>query len=222
MSAPDVAVIPREAKVTGNDRVVGDSVVRFDAVERFAHWASSLLVLVAVATGMVLYIAPLAAAVGNRATVKDIHVISGLAAFVPIVVAVSGRWGRGLRRDIARFSNWHRDDVRWFSPRRRRNCDTGKFNGGQKLNAVLAASGLVVMAVSGSIMKWFGPFPLEWRTGATFVHDWVSFGLWILIAGHVAKAVSTPGALRGMITGRVPVAEAEAKPRWWATLTRRD
>lgn len=206
--------------VTGNDRIDGDDVVRFDAVERSVHWISSTLVLVAVATGMILYVAPLAAAVGHRELVKNFHVVAGLAALVPVVVALAGPWGRGLRRDLSRFANWHRDDVRWFSPRLRDRCDTGKFNGGQKLNAVLAASGLVVMALSGSVMKWFGPFPLQWRTGATFVHDWVSFGLWFLILGHVAKAVSTPGALRGMITGRVPVDHARARPRWWASLLR--
>lgn len=206
--------------VTVTDRIEGDRIVRFDGVERSVHWLSSSLVLVAVATGLVLYVAPLAAAVGNRELVKNVHVISGLAAFVPVVVALVGPWGRGLRRDVSRFSNWHRDDVRWFSRRLRDRSDTGKFNGGQKLNAVLVASGLVVMAISGSVMKWFAPFPLSWRSGATFVHDWVSFGLWVLIAVHIAKALSTPGALRGMVTGTVPASDAEAKPRWWASVSR--
>lgn len=206
---------------TVTDQVSGDRIVRFDAVERSVHWVSSSLVLVTVATGLVLYVAPLAAAVGNRELVKNVHVIAGLAAFVPVVAALAGPWGRGLRRDVSRFANWHRDDVRWFSPRWRDRCDTGKFNGGQKLNAVLVAAGLVVMAMSGAVMKWFAPFPLSWRSGATFVHDWVSFGLWILIAVHVVKAVATPGALRGMVTGTVPVSDARAKSRWWASVSRR-
>lgn len=203
-----------------NDRVVGDAVVRFDGVERAVHWVSATLVLVAVATGMILYVRPLAVAVGRRELVKDVHVISGLASLVPFVVAMAGPWSRGLRRDVGRFANWHRDDTRWFRRSHRHRAETGKFNGGQKLNAVLAASGLVVMAMTGSIMKWFSPFPLEWRSGATVVHDWVSFGLWVLIFGHVFMAVVTRGAIRGMVTGRVPRAEAESRPRWWAAIRR--
>lgn len=203
----------------GNDRINGDGVVRFDGVERAVHWTSSLLVLSAVATGMILYVAPLATAVGNRELVKNIHVISGLAAFVPVLVGLAGPWSRGFRRDVHRFSAWHRDDVSWFSRHKRELAETGKFNGGQKLNAVLASSGLIVMALSGSIMKWFGPFPLSWRSGATFVHDWVSFGLWVLIGAHIFMAFATRGAIRGMATGRVGIDDARSRPRWWATLS---
>lgn len=213
-----VAVAPDPA--AANDRIVGEAVVRFDGVERVVHWLSALLVLAAVATGMILYVRPLAVAVGRRELIKDIHVISGLASLIPFLVAMAGPWSRGLRRDVSRFANWHRDDTRWFRRSLRPRSETGKFNGGQKLNAVLAASGLVVMTISGSIMKWFGPFPLEWRTGATFVHDWVSFGLWILIFGHVFMAVITRGAIRGIWTGRVPIADAQSRPRWWVTIDR--
>ena len=40
------------------------------------------------------------------------------------------------------------------------------------------------------MMKWFSPFPDDWRTGATFVHDWVAIGLFISVTIHIAKAVS--------------------------------
>lgn len=198
-----------------NDILVGDEIVRFDGVERAVHWLSALLILIAVATGMILYIRPLAIAVGRRELIKDIHVYAGLASLVPFAVAMVGPWSRGLRRDVERFGTWHVDDKRWFRRALRHRSETGKFNGGQKVNAVLVGAGLIVMAMTGSIMKWFGPFPLEWRTGATFVHDWVSFGLWVLIFGHVFMALITRGAIRGIVTGRVPRADAESRPRWW-------
>ncbi len=212
---------PRRHARGENDTVEGQHVVRFDRPERVLHWVSATAVLIAVATGAVLYVEPLAVAVGRRELVKNLHVIAGFAAVVPFLVVMSGPWRAGLQRDVQRFSLWHDDDVRFLRRKTRPGSETGKFNGGQKLNAVLMSSALAVMAMTGSIMKWFGPFPLEWRSGATFVHDWVSFGLWFLIPAHIIKAIITPGAVTGMWTGWVRRAEAEARPRWWASVTDR-
>ncbi len=201
-----------------NDRLVGDAVIRFDRSERILHWVSATAVLVAVATGASLYVRPLAVAIGRRELVKDIHVIAGFAAVVPFLLVMAGPWSRGLQRDVHRIANWHDDDVRWFRRRFRSRSETGKFNGGQKLNAVLLSGALVVMLMSGSVMKWFAPFPLEWRSGATFVHDYVSFGLWFLVPAHILKAFITPGAISGMWTGWVSRDEASSRPRWWAEI----
>lgn len=194
------------------------TVVRFDRTERVVHWVTAAAVLLAIATGLVLYVRPLAVAVGRRDLVRDVHVVAGFASVVPTLVAAGLPWGAALRRDAHRMAVWHDDDLRWFRRGQRAASVTGKFSGGQKLNAVLMAAGLVVTAMTGSVMRWFGPFPLSWRTGATFVHDWVSFGLWILVGAHIVKAITTPGALRGMWTGRVDRAEAEHRPRWWASI----
>ena len=53
------------------------------------------------------------------------------------------------------------------------------------------------MLGTGSIMKWFEPFPLDWRTGATFVHDWFALGIWIAVVGHILFALRDPDALGG-------------------------
>jgi formate dehydrogenase subunit gamma len=60
------------------------------------------------------------------------------------------------------------------------------------------------MLGTGSIMKWFSRFPVDWRTGATFVHDWTAIGLFVLITVHIAKGLSDPVARGGMLTGKVP------------------
>ncbi len=194
------------------------TVERFDRTERVLHWVTAVAVLVAVVTGLILYVRPLSVAVSRRTLVREIHVVAGFVSVLPVFVALAGPWGRALRADVSRFANWHDDDVRWFRRRHRAASQTGKFTGGQKVGAVLFGAGLVVLLGTGSIMRWFGPFPLEWRTGATFVHDWVSFGLWILVPFHIVKALVTPGAMRAMWSGRYPRAEAERRPRWWAEL----
>jgi formate dehydrogenase subunit gamma len=42
------------------------------------------------------------------------------------------------------------------------------------------------------VLRFFGPFPLAWRTGATFIHDWTALALGLAITGHVWLAVADP------------------------------
>jgi formate dehydrogenase subunit gamma len=69
-------------------------------------------------------------------------------------------------------------------------------------------------------MKWFEPFPLSWRTGATFVHDWVALGIWIAIVGHIVFAMRDPEALASMRRGMISARWARAqRPRWYEETT---
>lgn len=199
------------------DTVVGATVVRFDRAERWLHWVNAALFLTLLATGMTLYIGSLSAIVGRRVLVKDVHVISGLLLPVPLLLAYAGRWRDGLRRDVRRFSRWSSDDRRWLRSFGRRGRERmGKFNAGQKLNAIFVAGCIPLTLVTGSIMRWFEPFPLAWRTGATFVHDWLALALLVVVIGHIGKALTEPIALRAMRTGSVPVGHVQRHhPRWW-------
>ncbi|MGQ0833050.1 MAG: cytochrome b/b6 domain-containing protein [Microthrixaceae bacterium] len=199
------------------DTVVGATVVRFDRAERWLHWVNAALFLTLLATGMTLYIGSLSAIVGRRVLVKDVHVISGLLLPVPLLLAYAGRWRDGLRRDVRRFSRWSSDDRRWLRSFGRRGRERmGKFNAGQKLNAIFVAGCIPLTLVTGSIMRWFEPFPLAWRTGATFVHDWLALALLVVVIGHIGKALTEPIALRAMRTGSVPADHVRRHhPRWW-------
>ena len=60
------------------------------------------------------------------------------------------------------------------------------------------------MLLSGSVMiDLLGVWPLRARTGATFVHDWVALGIFLLVAGHLWYALRDPEALRGVTSGTV-------------------
>lgn len=207
-----------------SDTLVGDHVVRFDRAERWLHWANAVLFLVLLATGMILYVGSLSALVGRRLLVKDVHVISGLLLPVPLLLAYAGRWRGGLRRDVRRFARWSRDDTRWLSSLGRRGRERmGKFNAGQKVNAIFVAGCIPLMLATGAIMRWFEPFPLDWRTGATFVHDWLALILLALVVGHIGKALSEPMALRAMRAGSVPADHVQHHhPRWWREVTGSD
>jgi formate dehydrogenase subunit gamma len=200
------------------------TLVRFGRVERAVHWVNAALFLVLVGTGAILYLEPLQAAVGRRALVEDIHVYAGLALPVPLLIALSGSWGRGLRHDLRRFNRWSGDDWEWLramfrrGPERRvdlRGVRVGKFNAGQKLNAAFVGGAGLVMLGTGVIMRWYHPWPLNWRTGATFVHDWLALAVGIAIIGHVAMALRDPEALRAMFVGTVRQAWAKRHAPAW-------
>lgn len=199
-------------------------VLRFDRVERTLHWVNATLFAILILTGAALYFTPLMALVGRRLLVEEIHLGAGLALPVPFLAAVAGRWGRGLRRDLSRLNRWTDADRRWFRSLgqtrsvRRHTWSTlrlGKFNAGQKLNAAFTAGGILVMLASGCMLHWFTPFPLSWRTGATFVHNWLALGFFLVIAGHVILAVRDRQVLRSMVRGRISRAWAHAHAPAW-------
>ncbi|MFI5053744.1 MAG: cytochrome b/b6 domain-containing protein [Acidimicrobiia bacterium] len=201
------------------DVAVDRPMLRFDRVERALHWVNATLFAVLMLTGAALYAGPISALVGNRLIVRNLHVYSGLLLPVPLLVAIAGRKGTRLRADLSRLNRWSRDDARWFRRRRRGEVELGKFNPGQKLNAAFIAGAGVVMLATGSIMHWFEPFPIDWRTGATFVHDWFAFGIWVAVLGHIMFAVRDGDALDSMIGGTVPAAWARKKaPLWYEEL----
>ncbi len=190
---------------------------RFDRVERVVHWTNATLFLVLLGTGASLYFAPLSTIVAHRHTVKTIHVYSGLLLPVPLLIGLFLPSGRQLRRDVSRINRWTVDDRRWWSRRKRATVQLGKFNPGQKLNAIFVGAAIVLMLGTGSIMRWFKPFPDSWRTGATFVHDWTFITLLVVIAGHIMFAVSDGDSLRSMVRGWVPEQWARReRPRWYA------
>jgi formate dehydrogenase subunit gamma len=194
----------------------GDDLARFTAAQRALHWSVAALVLACALTGLTLYVGPLSAWVGRRSLVKAVHVYAGLGLPLPFVAAYAGRWRGAVRADLRRLSRWTRADRRWLRSRgREATGEVGKFNAGQKLNAAFVGGMIPVMLATGVIMRWFEPFPLAWRTGATFVHDWTAIVTWVVVAGHIVVALSMPQALRGMLTGWVSRRWAEDHhPRW--------
>ncbi len=190
--------------------------VRFERVERIVHWSTATLFLTLMATGAALYAGPVSTLVGRRELVRTVHVIAGLALPVPLIVGLVGRWGASLRRDLSRLNRWSGDDARWLRRKRRGSVRLGKFNPGQKLNAVfLGAAGLVMLG-TGIMLKWFNLFPIDDRTGATFVHDWFAIGIFCSVAGHIMFALRDPVALGAMLRGKVTARWARRnRPLWY-------
>src|SRR5688572_32903319 len=123
---------------------------RFDRTERWLHWSTAALVGVLVLTGVVLYWGELSVIVGRRTFVKDLHVIAGLCLPVPFLLALPGRRGRRLRRDLGVLNRFSADDFRWLRSRGEDpTVRLGKFNPGQKLNTAFVGAALVTMLATG-------------------------------------------------------------------------
>ena len=190
--------------------------VRFDRVERFAHWMNALLFAILMLTALPLYFAQVEALVGRRLLIAEIHTWTGIFLPVPLLVSLVGSWGSGFRADVQRFNLWTKGELRWVrSFGRASMIEMGKFNPGQKLNALFIGSSIVVMFGTGLILRWFSLFPLGWRTGATFVHDLLAFAIVVAVAGHVVQALVHKDALKSMLTGRISREWASVHAQKW-------
>lgn len=181
---------------------------RFTRAETWVHRSLTWLMGVCVFTAACLYLPPLAEIVGRRRLVVTIHEWSGILLPVPIVF---GLVSRAFRADASRLGRFFPHDWRWLRAavrtRRRDSRLAGKFNAGQKLYAAFTVGAILLMIGTGLLM-WFPRMsPLVWRTGATFVHDWLALLIAAVIAGHVWFASKDPEARRGLRTGYVS--------RWW-------
>jgi len=189
---------------------------RFDATERLFHWAFAIPFLLTFLTGLGLYFPELAKLAGNRELVRDAHRFAGLfTVLLPAVVLLLGD-RRNLRRDVHDIDLWSRDDRQWFRAwlwrkigGRDRLPPQGRFNSGQKFNAVLTAGCLFWLSLTGLII-FPGIHPPFWLlSNSRNLHDLAWIVLTPAVLGHVFLAAiykpTRPG-LSGIITGRVPLA----------------
>jgi formate dehydrogenase subunit gamma len=190
------------------------SLRRFSRTERIVHRMIAVLMIVCILTAAVLYNGSLAIPIGHRHLVELIHVYSGFALPVPMLL---GMISAAYRADLRRLNRFTPSDWRWLRDRRRRagSIRVGKFNAGQKLNASLSGGAILVLLGTGLLMYFPSLVRLSWRTGATFVHDWFALALGLLVIGHITFAIKDPEARRGMRTGRVSATWAQAEHGAW-------
>lgn len=185
---------------------------RFTRAERWVHRSIAVLFIVLIGTAAALYIPDISVLVGNRPIMRSAHIIAGVLLPIPIVLALLSAGFRADAQDVNRFTP---DDWDWLRTRGRSAQAVGKFNAGQKLNASFTLGAVIVMFATGMIMWLNGPFPDDIRTGATFVHDWLTLLIVVVLAGHLWKAMGDREARRGMRTGKVSSTWAQhVHPAW--------
>ena len=188
---------------------------RFSRTERALHWANAVGFFVLLGSGLVLYLPRLAVLVGRRPLVKDVHFWSGIGwvTVLALVVLLGDR--RGLLRTARELDAFDRDDRLWL---RGRHTPSGRFNAGQKLNAVLTAAFTVLFLLSG-LLLWLGERDTRFRFASTVVlHDGLMYVSLILVVGHLYLTLihpTTRHSLRGMTLGTVHEEWAHVHHRKW-------
>ncbi len=202
--------------LTSTNSAAGEPTVnRFDTTERLLHWAFAIPFLLTFLTGLGLYFPELAKLAGNRELVRDVHRFAGLfTVMLPALVLLMGD-RRNLRRDVHEIDLWSRDDRRWFRAwlwrkigGRDRYPPQGRFNAGQKFNAVLTAGCIFWLSLTG-LFIFPGIHPPFWLvSNSRNLHDLAWIVLTPAVLGHIFLAAiykpTRPG-LSGIITGRVPL-----------------
>ena len=179
-------------------------VPRFSRVERLLHWVNALGFFFLLATGLILYLPHLSMLVSRRQLIQSLHFWSGVGwlAALALVIVLGGRRLLATARELDSFD---RDDLLWL---RRRKAPQGRFNAGQKINAVLTAAFTVLFGVSG-LLLWFGEQDTRYRFASTVIlHDGLMYVSLALLVGHLYLALIHPAtrhALRGMTVGDVRV-----------------
>jgi formate dehydrogenase subunit gamma len=172
---------------------------RFTRSERAAHW------LVAAAFAVMLFTGGQVPHDWTWTTVTlDLHV----GAAVVLIAGLTGLLLFGNRRALSgtaqQLRSLREDDRAWLSPRRiltrQPAPPVGRFNGGQKLNAILATLGLAALYATGVYLLTFG------RSAFGHLHGPFAFLTTALVVGHIFMAAVNPStrhALRGMTLGSV-------------------
>ena len=189
---------------------------RFSRTERVLHWANAAFFFFLLATGLILYLPSLAVLIGRRPLLQSLHFWSGIAWIsVLVLIALVGD-RRGLLRTAREIDGFDRDDLRWLVGRR--PAPQGRFNAGQKVNAVLTVAFAFLFLISG-LLLWFGERDTSWRFASTVVlHDGLMYVSLVLLIGHLYLALIHPAtrhALRGVTIGSVSEDWAELHhPKW--------
>jgi formate dehydrogenase subunit gamma len=85
--------------------------LRFDRVERAAHWINATLFAILMLTALPLYFVQVEALVGRRELIAEIHTWCGIALPVPLMISLAGPWGARFRRDVRRFNVWMLEET---------------------------------------------------------------------------------------------------------------
>lgn len=195
-------------------------ITRFTLTERVLHWMHASAFFALLATGLILYLPALSTLVNRRNLVKNVHIWVAVAWAVAIVVILVAGNRRRLADDWREIETIDRDDRRWLRGRR---APQGRFNAGQKVNALLTVAFALLLALSGFFL-WLGERNHSFIfAGTGTLHDVLTFASVGLVVGHLYLALihpTTRHALRGITTGEVDESWARRHHAKWVEAER--
>ena len=192
---------------------------RFGVATRLAHWALAIAFLLLLLTGLTNYWPALKAIeVAGGRLFGWLHVILGFAMLaISALTVASLLTSRSLRADARALAGATVDDYLWLQHQALRLSGArsvpppvGKFNAGQKLNALLSFLGTAALLLTGLLL---GVNYIDKRVLSADIvsdvfpwHTLLAFAMIPLVLGHIYLAVAHPStreALRGITRGVV-------------------
>lgn len=224
-TAEGALAVSESSREAGSNTVEGSParwVLRFNRTERLVHWVQAITFLLLLSTGLIISVASLETVVGHRAFLREVHLIAAFFfVFGPALVALAGNF-RSIRQDEREVDGWTRDDIRWLArPKVEPDALTppaGRYNAGQKANAIFTVYSVVAFGVTGLIMWQNRRFPFSIVSQANTIHTDLAYLALIVFLGHLYLSVVHPAtrrAFHGIVFGTVNRAWAERHhPRW--------
>jgi formate dehydrogenase subunit gamma len=215
------------ASATETALLPGGRVRRFTRTERGAHWIQASSFLLLLLTGFALQLPSLEGIVGNRALLREIHLSSAFFYFFgPAIIALSGD-RRSVGEDVRAVDTWDGDDARWLFPSLARLFGApappqGRFNAGQKLNAIFVVWATLTFTATGFIIWQDRRFPGYVVNHANSIHTTLAYIALVAFLGHLYLATVSPStrhSFRAITQGWVDPAWAEHHhPKWVSSL----
>ncbi|HLC20996.1 MAG TPA: cytochrome b/b6 domain-containing protein, partial [Candidatus Methylomirabilis sp.] len=219
-------------------------VVRFGATERAFHWAFALPFLGLLLSGLPLSFAVLRSWISGYSPEIGLrlHLVSAMAwILAPALVVVLGdrrtlaTAGLDLFGIARQELSWLRQLPRWLAGLPCEMKGVGRFNAGQKLNALFVAFTSVIFLFTGIVLTiaWLSPlFVSTGGSGSSAIIGWSRLLHYLLtvlmlvpLLGHIVMATVHPRtkeSLRGMLFGVVDADWARAHhPKWYAEICRK-
>jgi formate dehydrogenase subunit gamma len=197
----------------------GRYVRRFTLTERALHWVHAAAFFFLLATGLCLYIPALASDVGDRPLLKDLHFYTAISWMGAMLLIVAAGNRRALRATLREIDLFDRDDRRFLAGHT--DSPQGRFNAGQKVNAIITAAFATLFFVSGMLL-WLGERNTDIRLGGTlYLHDALMYISVVIVIGHLYLALINRGtrhSLRGMTLGSVREDWAQTHHAKWASV----
>lgn len=180
-----------------NPSVSANANRRFSRFEKLIHWLVAIAMLILLATGAILFV-PALTAQFPRPVINRIHIDSGVAATVAMLLALVGPWGRSLRHDLHelmiapldQLNSWTGVIGDWLhrATPSTPGEEPDKFNVGQRLFTAAMAALAVLSVLTGFALRTPGRIPTSIQGGAEFTHEIVFLAIAVLVIGHIIKA----------------------------------
>lgn len=165
-------------------------ILRFTRTERAVHWVQATTFILLLISGFSLGLPAIEGLIGHRDLLRQIHLATAFFyAIAPTVVAL-GANRASVTRDVHDVETWDSQDVRWLLPGS--DTEPGRFNAGQKLNAIFVAWSTVAFALTGFIMWQNRRFPLGVVSRANVIHTDLAYIALLVFLGHLFLATLWP------------------------------